>query len=116
MLKKGLKQVEIAKKLGIGESAVSLYLKSKRAAKIKFDKEIDKELDKAVENILKGKNVIKQIQLLCNKIRKTRLICKISHSLGKMPENLLIIDAVDFAVPAGTIRIFESNQLSSLII
>ncbi len=36
--------------------------------------------------------------------------------IKKAPENLLIIDAVDFAVPAGTIRIFESNQLSSLII
>ena len=35
--------------------------------------------------------------------------------IKKAPENLLIIDAVDFAAAAGTIRIFEPHQLNLLI-
>ena len=36
--------------------------------------------------------------------------------IRKTPENLLVIDAIDFAASPGTIRIFESKQLNSLII
>ena len=36
--------------------------------------------------------------------------------IKKAPENLLIIDAIDFAASPGTIRIFKPNQLNSLII
>ncbi len=36
--------------------------------------------------------------------------------IKKAPENLLIIDAIDFAAPAGEIRIFKPSQLNSLII
>ena len=35
--------------------------------------------------------------------------------IKKAPENLLIIDAIDFAAPAGTIRIFDPYRLNSLI-
>ncbi len=87
MLKKGLKQVEIAKKLDIAESAVSHYLKSKRACKVKFSKEIDKAIDESVNNILNGKNATREIQNICEKIRKTKLICDISKKLGKAPKN-----------------------------
>jgi hydrogenase maturation protease len=34
----------------------------------------------------------------------------------KAPENLLVIDAIDFGGSAGAINIFEPNELSSLII
>jgi len=36
--------------------------------------------------------------------------------IKKAPENLLVIDAMDFAAPAGTIRIFKPDQISSLVI
>ncbi len=36
--------------------------------------------------------------------------------IKKAPENLLVIDAIDFAAPAGAIRIFKPSQLNSLII
>ena len=36
--------------------------------------------------------------------------------IKKAPENLLIIDAIDFAAPAGAIRMFKPCQLNSLII
>lgn len=33
--------------------------------------------------------------------------------IKKAPQNLLVIDAIDFAAPAGTIRIFKPEQLNS---
>ena len=36
--------------------------------------------------------------------------------IEKAPQNLLVIDAIDFAAAAGTINIFKSEQLSSLSI
>ncbi|MHC4159253.1 MAG: hydrogenase 3 maturation endopeptidase HyCI [Planctomycetota bacterium] len=33
--------------------------------------------------------------------------------IKKSPQNLLVIDAIDFGAPPGTIRIFEPEQLSS---
>jgi len=39
----------------------------------------------------------------------------IQSIIKKAPEDLLVIDAIDFAAPAGEIRIFEPAQLSSLI-
>ena len=36
--------------------------------------------------------------------------------IKKAPEVLLVIDAIDFAAPAGTIRIFKPSQLNSSVI
>jgi len=36
--------------------------------------------------------------------------------IKKSPEVLLVIDAIDFAAPAGTIRMFKPSELSSLIL
>lgn len=33
--------------------------------------------------------------------------------IKKAPENLLIVDAVDFGAPAGTIRVFKAEQLNT---
>jgi len=40
----------------------------------------------------------------------------IQRIVKKTPQNLLIIDAMDFQAPSGTINIFQPHQLSSLII
>ncbi len=36
--------------------------------------------------------------------------------IKKAPDNLLIIDAIDFAASAGTIQIFKADQLNSIVI
>jgi len=40
----------------------------------------------------------------------------IQQIIKKAPQNLLVIDAIDFGAPPGTIRIFEPEQLSSHVI
>lgn len=78
MLKKGLKQREVAKKLGIAESAVSHYVKSKRATLVKFDQKIRKEIEKAVDKIMENKSsVMQEMQSMIMKIRKSGCLCKL---------------------------------------
>lgn len=36
--------------------------------------------------------------------------------INKAPQNLLIIDAIDFGAPAGTIKIFKPEQLDSFVL
>ena len=40
----------------------------------------------------------------------------IQQIIKKAPQNLLIIDAIDFSSPPGTINIFKPGQLNSLVI
>lgn len=83
--KHGLKQKDIAKLLGITESAISQYIKDKRASCCSdfFDrpllsKEIKRSADSIVANAEKSPNiVIKEINRLCRFIREKRIICEI---------------------------------------
>ncbi|MEM4244967.1 MAG: helix-turn-helix domain-containing protein [Candidatus Nanoarchaeia archaeon] len=78
MIKKGLKQREVAKKLGVVESAVSHYIKSQRATIVKFDKKIKREIERAVDNLMKNKSsVMQEMQNMIMKIRKSGCLCKL---------------------------------------
>lgn len=84
MLKKGLKQKEIAQKLEIGKSAVSQYLKSQRGTELKFDKKMLKKIEKSVDKILKNKSGVREeIMHLCRLIRKEGLLCGFHRSKDK---------------------------------
>ena len=86
MVKKGLSQKETAAKLGVTESAVSQYLKEKRAKEtIAFDKETKTEMEKSVGRILKGGGLIREIERICKLCRKNRFICRVSKKLGYAP-------------------------------
>ncbi len=79
-----LKQKEIAKILGITESAVSQYFKSKRADEIKLNSETKKLIEKSALNLKKNKScTIKEIQKICSFIKKQGLLCKIHKSYDK---------------------------------
>lgn len=74
----GLKQRQVAKELGLRESAVSQYLHSKRGKDIEFEKNIKENIKKSAHNIIKKKScVIKEIQDLLKMIKKNRTLCKV---------------------------------------
>ncbi|MFH0752551.1 MAG: helix-turn-helix domain-containing protein [archaeon] len=77
MLKLGLKQKEIAEKLHVTGAAISQYLKSKRAANIKFPQKIRKAIQISAKSIAKSDAVMAETQKLCTLIRKHGLLCKI---------------------------------------
>ena len=80
----GFKQKDVAEKLNITKSAVSQYVNNKRSTKELFGGAIKAELELAVENIIKNdSDPMKEIQILLNHIRKTKVLCDIHRKLDK---------------------------------
>ncbi len=86
MKEMGLKQTEIAKRLNLAKSAVSQYLKSKRASKIKFNSQFEKEIKKSAEKIVKNDGFMNEMENLCRKFRQTGCLCEVHKKYCKMPE------------------------------
>ena len=88
LISQGLNQKEIALKLGVTESAVSQYIKDKRASSIKFDNAVIKAIEGASKRIAKNGNIMKEIQKLNSLMRKNKFICKIHHKYDpSLPKN-----------------------------
>lgn len=74
----GLKQKEVAEKLGVTKAAVSNYVNEKRSKKNLFDESFKSKIEDSVRNIVeKDVNSAKEIQFLLNGIRKDKTICDI---------------------------------------
>jgi len=65
--------------------------------------------------------------LVCQQLQGTRISAEVIEAgtvpenyiqtiIKKAPQNLLIIDAIDFGCPPGTIKIFKPDQLDSLVL
>ena len=78
-----------------------------------------------IGNVLKGDDALGP--LVCERLKSERISAEVIDAatvpenyiqtiIKKSPHNLLIIDAIDFADSPGTIKIFETEQLNSLII
>jgi uncharacterized protein len=86
----GLSQREVAKKLGITESAVSQYLSNKRGKEFGFPKKILLAIKNSAKKVVKGKNAVDQLYGLSNQIRKEKLLCKIHKNFSTVPRNCKI--------------------------
>ena len=79
-----LSQRKTAKMLGITESAISQYLKSKRGKRLHFNDVFKSELVKAAHRINeKPSNLLKEIQGLCSMAKKEKILCNLhkEHSM-----------------------------------
>lgn len=84
MIKRGMKQKDIAKIMEIRESTVSQYISSTRAKTIKFNKGIKKSIDVAVNKIIKKEScLILEIQKICELAKKQRFLCNIHKKHNK---------------------------------
>jgi len=83
MLKLGLNQNQISKKLGITKAAVSQYLSKKRAREIDFDVLMKNKIKTAAKNITKKEGTIKEINNLIAQFRKNKMICKLHKKYDK---------------------------------
>ena len=81
MKNSGLKQVEIANKLGITKSAVTQYLNHKRANELEFNEKIKNAVKQSSLKINNKIDAIREIQLLLNLTREERIICKLHSKL-----------------------------------
>ncbi|MFH1588952.1 MAG: helix-turn-helix domain-containing protein [archaeon] len=87
MKKSGKSQKEIAELLCVTESAVSQYLKSKRAAKLKFKKEMLDDIKNSANKIKNVKSMLFETQKLLRKIEKSGFLCEVHRSLSVLPSN-----------------------------
>jgi predicted transcriptional regulator len=90
MLRKGLKQKDIAQKLGVTEAAISQYMKSKRAKGVKLGKDVSREIESSAGRIIKGGDSLREMHRLTELCRKGKVLCKVHRSKGKVPKECRI--------------------------
>ena len=73
--KLGLKQKDIAMKLGITGAAVSQYLKNKRAKDDIFNSKINQLIENAAQRISSSSCPVKEITFLCKEIKNEKILC-----------------------------------------
>ena len=81
--KKGLRQVDIAKKLHVTRAAVSQYISNKRASDVKFSPDVKKKIKESVKNLIDGSCAIKEIQAVCSYFRYKGDLCKLHQKMDK---------------------------------
>ncbi len=87
MSAKGIRQKEIARLLNTAESAVSQYLKEKRAMEIEFDSEIKQEIVKSAEKIIiDNSQLMTEMKRICEIARQKKVICQIHKAKGYSKE------------------------------
>jgi|SRR3989338_7312881 len=79
----GLKQTEIAKRLGVTKAAVNQYLSGKRGNEIKLTKTLKENINQAAGSINNELDSIRYIQYLLNLSRKEKIVCNIHRTLKK---------------------------------
>jgi len=84
-----------------------------------------KTLIVGVGNLLKGDDGVGP--LICQQLQREKVSAELIDAgvapenyiepiIKRSPENLVIIDAIDFGAGAGTIRVFKPEQLNSLVV
>lgn len=87
LMEKGLKQREIARKLGVTEAAVSQYISKKRAGSIKIPKGIMVAIKKAADNIIHDRDCHRyELQALLEKTRKSGFLCEVHRMHDTVPK------------------------------
>ncbi|MBI4151675.1 hypothetical protein HY496_01780 [Candidatus Woesearchaeota archaeon] len=80
---KGSTQKKIAELLNLTESAVSQYMKSKRAKDIIFNPEVKQYIKDAAERIKDQKTAYQELQRIIQYVKKTKAICQIHMGMEK---------------------------------
>ena len=82
LVKKGLKQREVAKILGVTDAAISQYFSSKRASEVKFNQKIMNEIGSSVESISQKGNMLEEIQRICRICKNDKICCFVHKKYG----------------------------------
>ncbi len=90
MKKLFVEQKKIAKLLCVTEAAVSQYLNSKRAAKVKFSKKAAVAIRKSAKKITTELIMISETQNLLKLMRDMRITCDIHEKLADIPEGCIV--------------------------
>lgn len=75
--KKGQKDTDIAKLLGITKAAISQYKSRKRGKTLDFPEKIKNKIKISAGLIMKGRSADKETNKIISEIKKMRYICKL---------------------------------------
>jgi hypothetical protein len=79
--KHGMSQKETASVLGVTDSAVSQYLKSKRAKEVEFSHRIKAAIEESVTRVVGDRSrLIMEMQGICDMLKKDRTLCRLHKS------------------------------------
>lgn len=81
MKNNGLKQVDIAKMLGLTKAAITQYVNDKRGSEIKFNENIKQEIKNSSKRINTQIDTMREIQHLINITREEKVVCQIHRDL-----------------------------------
>ncbi|MBI2148883.1 hypothetical protein HYU23_04335 [Candidatus Woesearchaeota archaeon] len=81
MQSNGLKQVEIAKRLGLTKAAVNQYLSNKRGNELKFNNKIKQQIMESTKRINNEFDSVREIQYLINIAREEKIACQVHRNL-----------------------------------
>ena len=81
MQSNGLKQVEIAKRLGLTKAAVNQYLSNKRGNELKLNNKIKKQIIESTLRINNEFDSAREIQHLINIAREEKIVCQVHRNL-----------------------------------
>ncbi|MFA5141403.1 MAG: helix-turn-helix domain-containing protein [Candidatus Woesearchaeota archaeon] len=88
LMKLGMKQTDVAKKLEMTRATISQYVKSKRAKEIIFDKNTQAEIKKSAKLIFeKDPCLIEQMQRISKVAKQNRILCKMHKVHGHHDNN-----------------------------
>ena len=79
LLSKGLKQCEVAEKIGVSSAAISQYLSDKRGKMEPMNGAIENEIKKSADAVLNGSDIISELCRICSLLKHEKqfdnLIC-----------------------------------------
>ncbi|NYT00165.1 MAG: helix-turn-helix domain-containing protein [Methanocellales archaeon] len=89
LVKLGLSQKEVSKRLGITQAAVSQYLNDKRGRDIKFKVDVKEEIkeiakDTAIDNAFS--NLTLRICEVCTRVKTDKTLCELHKEHYTVPE------------------------------
>lgn len=80
---RGMKQTEIAKRMGLTKSAITQYLNSKRAKGFSFSQNMKREIEKSAGKIDNPLDTVREIQYILNLARKDNAVCELHKNMDK---------------------------------
>ena len=86
----GMSQVRVARLIGITQPAISQYLRKARSKTIRAlenDPKVRKEISRIAQTAVDGGNVSLEICTLCSKLRRSKALCELHHSIAKVPKS-----------------------------
>ncbi|MBS3111722.1 helix-turn-helix domain-containing protein [Candidatus Woesearchaeota archaeon] len=87
MKETGLKQSEIAKRLGLTKAAITNYINKKRAKELQFDDDFKVKVKESVKEIKNEFDAVRQIQKLLRLAHEKKVVCEI-HKRKNLVEDL----------------------------